>query len=314
MPEGTYFADGEVVQFATVAAVSAGEVLQVPDGRAGIAVDTVGAGDACAVQIAGVVKLTKTALEIYVPGQRIYWDASASSTTAVPPVTAADFFVGCAADDAAAADATAKIDLNKDWEGSIDQRRATFAQVPILTAGDPRAYQVGGGLRFNLDATNEAQKIDALSHKAVALDSDWIFLAEVVIDAAAGSSTDITVGMADGTHDSDFQSVASFCTIHVDGASQDILVQSDDGSTDVAPIDSTLNWAAGVPFAVAIDGRDTTDIKIYINGIRETAAATTLAIAAAASGLKACVHVEKSSSTNTAALSVANMKVMTGDL
>jgi hypothetical protein len=113
---------------------------------------------------------------------------------------------------------------------------------------------------------------------------------------------------------SDFQSAGSFCTIHIDGGSQDILVQSDDTATDVAPVDSNINWTAATPFALAIDGRDPTDIKLYINGVRETATSTTLAIAIAASGLKACVHIEKSSGTNTADVTVANMKIMTGDL
>lgn len=314
MPEATYLQDGDIISFATVAAVSAGEVLQVPDGRAGVAIDAAAAGALVSCQIRGIQNLTKTTNEIIVPGQRVYWDASTSKATTVPPITAGDFFVGCCAADAAAADATVQVAMNEDWEGSIDQRTSTFASVPVLTAGDPRAYSLGGGIRFHLDATNEAQKIDALSHKAVALDSDWIFLAEVVIDAAAGSATDISIGVADGTHATDFQSVATLCTIHVDGGSQNILVQSDDGTTDVAPVDSTIDWTAAVPFALAIDGRDPADIKLYINGIRETATSTTLALAAAASGLKACVHIEKSSSTDTAVVQVANMKVMTGDL
>lgn len=314
MAQAALLQSGEIISFTTVAAVVAGEVLQVPDGRVGAAIDAAAAGAVVSCQICGIHNLEKTANEIYVPGQRLYWDASASKVTAVPPLTAADFFVGCAADDAAAADTVAKVALNEDWEGSIDQRTSTFAQVPVLTAGDPRGYNLGGGIRFTIDATNEAQKIDALSHKAVALDSDWTFLAEVTVDAAAGSATDISIGVADGTHATDFQSVATLCTIHIDGGSANILVQSDDGTTDVAPIDSTIDWAAGVTFALAIDGRDPADIKLYINGIRETASSTTLALAAAASGLKACVHIEKTSSTDTATVQVSNMKVMTGDL
>lgn len=314
MPEASFFQVGDSLDYTPVAAVAAGEVLQAPDGRASVAPVAIEAGIKGSLCIAGIHKLAKTANQIFVPGQRAYWDASASAVTAVPPITAADYFVGCVAADAAAADTVVQVDLNKDWEGSIDQRSATFASVPVLTAGDPRVTNVGGGIRFVLDATNEAQKIDALSHKAVALDSDWIFLSEVTIDAAAGSATDIAIGVADGTNATDFQSVATFCTIHVDGASQNILVQSDDGTTDVAPIDSTIDWAAATPFALAIDGRDTTDIKVYINGIRESAAATTLALAAAANGLKACVHIEKTSSTNTADVTVSNLKVITSDL
>jgi hypothetical protein len=186
--------------------------------------------------------------------------------------------------------------------------------LPVLTSGDPRVIEVGGGMRFSIDATNEAQKIDALSHKAVALDSDWIFFSEVVIDAAAGSATDISIGVADGTNATDFQSVSTLCTIHVDGGSQNILVQSDDGTTDVAPVDSTIDWVAATPFSLVIDGRDTADIKLYINGIRETATSTTLALAAAANGLKACVHIEKTATTDAATVTVANLKVITSDL
>ena len=311
MAEATYYREGKIISFVTVSAVVAGEVVQVPDGRAGAVVTGVAAGELCDCQITDTYKLTKTANEIYVPGQRLYWDASASKVTAVPPITAADFFVGCSAADAAAADATAQVVFNTDWEGSVDQRSATFAVLPV---GSASCEQVGAGLRFNIAATSEAEKIDALSHKAVGLDSDWIFMAEVVIDAAATSAVDITVGVSDTTHATDFQSAASFCTIHIDGGSQDILVQSDDTATDVAPIDSNLNWVAATPFSVVIDGRDPADIKVYINGIRETATTTTLAIAIAASGLKACVHIEKTTGTEVAVVTVANMKIMTGDL
>jgi predicted RecA/RadA family phage recombinase len=314
MPEASYLQAGDTIQFTTVAAVSAGEVLQLPDGRACVAIDSAVAGGVVCGRIRGIHKMAKTASQIYVPGQRLYWDASESKVTAIPPITAADYFVGCAADDAAAADTEAQVVLNEDWEGSVDQRKSTFAVASTKTSGDPRVAQVGPGLRFEIDATSEAQMISVLSHKAVALDSDWIFLAEVVLDAAAGSATDITVGVSDSVDASDFQSAGSFCTIHIDGGSQDILVQSDDTATDVAPVDSNINWTAATPFALAIDGRDPTDIKLYINGVRETATSTTLAIAIAASGLKACVHIEKSSGTNTADVTVANMKIMTGDL
>lgn len=314
MAEATFSKDGKSVSYSTVGAVTSGEVLQAPDGRAGVALDAYAAGALAVLAIEGVYNLAKTANEIFVPGQRLYWDSSGSTVTSVPPITAADFFVGCSAGDAAAADATAAVDLNKDWEGSVDQRKSTFAVASTKTSGDPRVASVGAGMRFEVDATSEAQMISALSHKAVGLDSDWIFLAEVVLDAAAGSGTDISIGVSDSGHASDFQSAGSFCTIHIDGGTADILVQSDDGTTDVAPVDSNLNWTAAVPFALAIDGRDPADIKLYVNGIRETATSTTLAIAAAASGLKACVHIEKATGTNTADVTVANMKVLTGDL
>ncbi len=314
MADANYVQEGESIDYTPVAAVAAGECIQIYDGRAAVAPTAIAAGVKGSVQVCGVYSFAKTANEVHLPGQRVYWDESASTATVVPSITVGDFFIGIAVDDSAAAATTTKVLLNANPEGTIDQRTSTFAQVPVLTAGDPRSARLGGGERFILDATNEAQKIDMLSHRFVPLASDWIFFADVCIDAAAGSATDISIGVADGTHASDFQSVASFCTIHIDGGSQDILVQSDDGTTDVAPIDSNLNWVAATPFAVAIDGRNPADIGVYINGIRETATSTTLAIAAASSGLGAIVHIEKTSSTNTATVQVANMKVITSDL
>ena len=312
MPEASYLQAGDAISFTTVGALSAGEVIQVPDGRAAVAITDYIAGAIAVGSVSGIHRMSKTANQIYVPGQRMYWDASESKVTAIPPITAADYFVGCCVTDAAAADTEVEVDLNNDWEGSIDQRTSTFAQLPVAAAGNPRSARLGGGERFSITATSEAQKIDALSHKAVALASDWIFCAEVTIDAAAGSATDISIGMADGTDATDFQSVGAFCTIHVDGGSQNILVQSDD--PDVAPVDSNIDWVAAVPFSVVIDGRDTADIKLYINGIRETATSTTLAIETAASGLKAVVHIEKTTGTNVATVTVSNLKVLTADL
>jgi predicted RecA/RadA family phage recombinase len=314
MADAVLYQDGEMIDYTPVAAVLAGEIVQIYDGRAAVAPTAIAAGVKGSVYVKGVFKVLKTASELHVPGHRIMWDESASTATCAPSITAGDFFIGCAVQDAAAADSTTLVDLNSDPLGTIDQRRDSFASVPVLTSGDPRVTRVGGYDRFILDATNEAQKIDALSHRPVALASDWIFFADVCVDAAEAGATDISIGVADGTHATDFQSVATLCTIHIDGASQNILVQSDDGSTDVAPIDSTIDYVDATPFNVVIDGRNPADIVILINGIRETAAATTLALAAAASGLKACVHIEKTSSTDTAVVQVGNMKVTTQDI
>lgn len=313
MPEASFYQDGDTISFTSVNAVAAGEVLQVTGGRAGVAVDSCVAGGIVSCRIKNIHKLAKTADEVHLPGQRIYWDASASTATCVPSITAGDFFIGCCADDIAGSSATTSVDLNNDTLGTIDQRVDTFASLPVLTAGDPRAYNVGGGLRFTIDATSEAQKIDALSHKAVALAGDWIFFAHVNMEVASGSATDFTVGMASGTDATDAQSIAELATIHIDGASANILVQSDDGTTDLAPVDSTYDWAAGVPFSVAIDGRDITNIKMYINGLLEAGAGTP-ALTAGAGPLKALVHVEKTTGTNVATMTVSNLKVTTADL
>lgn len=313
MAEADYYQDGESIDYTPVAACSAGEVVQLNDGRAAVCPTAIAAGIKGSASVKGIYKFAKTASQVHLPGQRIYWDMSASTATCVPSVDAGDFFLGTATADSAAATTTTTVDINADYIGTIDQRRDIFAVVPVLTAGDPRVYNVGGAMRFTIDATNEAQKIDALSLRSVPVAGDWIFFAEVNVAAAAGGATDITIGMANGTHATDFQSVTEFVTIHIDGGSANILVQSDDGTTDLAPVDSTFDWTAGTIFAVAIDGRVVTDTPIYINGVQEAGAGTP-AVAVAAGPLKACVHIEKTSSTDAATVEVANMKVVTIDV
>ena len=53
MPEASYYQDGDTLDYTPAAALSSGQVIQVPDGRAAMAVGDIAAGVQGAVQVSG---------------------------------------------------------------------------------------------------------------------------------------------------------------------------------------------------------------------------------------------------------------------
>lgn len=295
-----------------VAAVESGEVWQMPDGLAAVKVglDEAAANDMAHFETEGIHTVAKTSGVVITDGQPVYWDHSANSAT-FEPVNDKDFFLGTAYGDAASADTTMEVNLNKRPHYSRDLLRGDgMGAVGFLSAlaGTPAAggfgYPVtlGGALILELTATNEAQKVDAMSVDGFAIGSNWIFEGIFrIINDGSNATQDFTLGVASGTHATDFQSVAEFAAVSTVGGSTNINCQSDDGTTDVAPTDSTKDYTEGSAVAnrvhVVIDGRDHTNIKFYVNGER-VLSATTFTLTAGTGPLFIIAHLEKTSGTD----------------
>ena len=117
-----------------------------------------------------------------------------------------------------------------------------------------------------------------------------------------------------GSHASDFQSVANFVAIHLDGAALSILVESDDGVTDVPPVDSTIDAVDNTPFFLQIDCRNPAACQILINGVNGVPGGTTLVLTDATLELKPIIHIEKTSNDTLADLRVLEAGVRTSDV
>ncbi|MGL4809460.1 MAG: hypothetical protein ACRC4O_12020, partial [Giesbergeria sp.] len=104
-----------------------------------------------------------------------------------------------------------------------------------------------------------------------------------------------------------FESVAAFAAIHFDGNDLSIKLHSDDGTTDVAIVDSTVDAVDNTYFHFVIDARVKSSVKFYVNGVR-LAAATTFVLTAYASTLSAFVHMEKTSNDTTAEIRVSSLR------
>lgn len=296
--EATYRDTDECVQIlAPTGGLAAGQVIQLPDGRAGFVegLQAIAAGDPASIRVRGKVLVPKTASVVLLDGQDVMFDHSANTATLDNPLDDKDFHLGTIVGDCAAADAEILIELNHWAKGIVDLNRTGFDTDLVLTAGAPYQRAQGGAAELGFSLTAEAQKIDLVSTRTFPVSSNWILdaIVEVVANADADVA-DLDVGVAIGTHASDFDAITEFVSVHLDmGADLNIDAQSDDGTTDTALADTTDDFAVGTPFHVTIDGRDHASCKIYINGVKRLNASA-FTLAAAAGPLKAICLLEKS--------------------
>lgn len=310
MPQARLLQAGCVVDWTADAAYSAGDVIQLPDGRAGVVTGDCASGDLIGVAVSGIYEMAKTTSMVLLPGGKAFWDHSADKVH-FRHGSDRDFYVGVVTEDATSAATTCKVNLNA-VQSNTSSLADGFRSLMVLTAGTPRILPNGAaGVQMTMSATAEAQKLDALGILGVDPDSEWI--AEfrfTVVDGGDNAALDVDIGVANGTHATDFDSVAEFCTIHLDGNSANISAQSDDGTTDVAIVDTTIDYTAGTPVEVWMDGRDPSDIQIYINGAL-VLGSSTFTLAAATGPIKPIVHMEKTSDDTPANLAVDWLHVRT---
>ena len=310
MAEALYHCEGERVDYTPSAAVGAGEVLQLDDGRAAFATSDIAASEMGSLQVCGQAKLAKST-EVYLKGQRVFWDVSASTATYTLTAGQQDFYVGFAAEDAATGDATVTVQLNAQPNYSIDLRGGRDTWTTEATNGLGVASLVGGGVSATFDAVAEAAQAAIYSVQSFPASKGWIAeFHAAIFDIGDDAALDISIGVANGSHATDFDSVTESVVIHLDGAALDILAESDDGTTEVAATDTTVNAVDDTYFFVQIDGRDSTDVKFYINGAR-VLSGSTFKTAAATGPLKAILHIEKTSNDTTADVRVKDFTVRT---
>jgi predicted RecA/RadA family phage recombinase len=300
------------------AAIASGEVHQMPDGRAGVftGLCAAAANDRTNWSTDGQKTVAKTASQVWVDGCELWWDHSANSATCIPQYADKDFYLGCAVGDAASAATEGVVNLNVKPSYIIDLHESGGDTAIIKTVVGSTTVEVpnlvmrGGSAVANFGTTAEAQKVDWLSKRSFPLASNWILDADIeVIVNADADVADLSVGVANATADADAEAITEFVLVHLDmGADLNIDVDSDDGTTDVGITDSTVDWVLGTPFHVTIDGRDPSDVQVYINGVL-VLAATTFTLAAATGPLKALFHLEKSSNDSPGTVHLDNLKV-----
>ena len=305
--QALYRQDGESLDFTAPAAITGGEVFQLSDGRAAVCPVDVASGAVGAASVCGVYRLKLTDSINILNGGRVYWDHSANKAH-FKKVNDRDFYLGRAiADVTAGTDKTVDVAINVDPTYDIDVLRDAVLSVPVGTQavggfGFPK--QLGGAASIELTATSEAQKIDMLSVDRFALASNAIV--EAIFrapDAGSGAAVDINIGIANDTHATDADSITESVFLHIDGASTNLLLESDDGTTEVAATDSTVDITAGSAVAnrveVWFDLRNPADVQIYIDGVLMLGS-TVFNIAAATGPLGLLAHVEKTTGTTTA--------------
>ena len=310
MAEALYSQSGCILNWVADAAYSNGDVVQMPDGRAGVVTVNCSSGDTVGVRVHGVEKVAKTTSMVILDGGRVYWDHSANKAH-YASVSDRDFYLGVAVGDAASADTTMYVSLNVLPQYKLDLVRDPYISILVGTAalnGFGYPYREGGGLRFNITATSEAQKVDALSVERLAPGSKAIVeCAFRMPNGGSGSASDFSIGLAHATHASDADSITDSIFIHMDGGSTTINAECDDGTNETAATTTATTFTAGTALTnrveVWIDCRTLSSIKFYVNGAR-VASGTTFSVAAMTNALGLLAHVEKTTGTETADMTI----------
>lgn len=287
--------NGDSLGLTLLAACAAGDIWQLPDGRAGVrqGLRAGAAGDLYDFSCDGVFRVPK-ASGVLLDGGRLYWDHSAGNAT-YKRANDRDFYLGTVVGDAATADTTVLVNLNARQRNVLSLQESAFRHVPVLTAGTPVLRALGGNRALVFSATAEAQKLDLLSEEGFAPGANAIVEGIVnVVTNGDAAAVDFNVGLANGTHATDADAITESLFIHIDGASTNIAAESDDGTTEVAATDTTLDFTAGTPFEFWMDCRNPADIQVYVNGAL-VLGATVFKLDAATGPLKLLAHLEKTS-------------------
>lgn len=303
MTDATFVRDRDDNRVTAAAAVAAGEVWQLKDGRAGVKTGQDGGavGDRVKFTTTGQFTFPKTDAVNFLDGGRAFWDASASAVN-FKKVGDRDFYLGRFVGDAAAADTACVVNINVDPPYDVDLARDPFVTAIVGTQalGGLALLRRGGAHDAVISSVNEAQKVDALSVDGFApLTANAIVeFAFTVPNDGAGTVVDVSVGVASGTHATDADAIASHLLMHLDANNTNINFQSKDGTTTVAATDSTKDYAEGQALAnrveVWFDMRDPADVQVYVDGVNVLPATVFNVSAAAAASWFLLLHVEKS--------------------
>ncbi len=299
MAEANYVQDGYIIDWTPTAAVAAGEVIQLKDGRAGVAVDAIAAGALGAVQVRGIVSVLKSITQTMLVSNKVFWDTSASKCNLLHGGST-DFFLGTVVDDATYTATTVKVNLNAKPAYTLALSDGFWAvPIPAITA-NPQGMMFGhgNGVSMAFDTAAEAEKFDALSTNAIATSTPGVLQALVCINLNGDNAAfDFNVGLANESHATNADTITSSLFLHTDGAALTLNIESDNAAAEVAATSTTISAVVGTPFLVTWDLRSWSDIKCYINGLRvgdgTTGSAVTMTLAGVAGPLKLLAHMEK---------------------
>ncbi len=277
--------EGETIDWIADADYVAGQIIQLRDGRAAVVSVPVSSGLKVGVHVCGIFEIQKTTSMLILMGSRLFWDFSANKCHLLHG-NDRDFFLGTAEGGGpthitsatsagvsgptiAATAAGTSVFVNLNAKAANEMSLASgHVGVPVYTAGlNLGAFGTGEGVNLIKDATNEAQKVDALSFRAMAVEALSIVDALVCVNSDSNAASDTSIGLANATHATDADAITEHLLIHLDGGSTAIKLQSKDGTTTVTATDTTVVYSAGTPFLVQFDLSNTSDIQAYVNGV-----------------------------------------------
>jgi len=176
-----------------------------------------------------------------------------------------------------------------------------------------------GGIKGDFDATAEIALCSARTRndclpidKGITMDVDLV-VADIgdaaAIDVDWGLGTALTTNSEASIDHADMVQLACF---HLDGAADDVLAQSDDNTTDVAAVDTTVDndSTTDVSKHYKIIVRPTGTVEFWIANARVLSTTTFAMLSTALAG--AFINMEKTSDDTTASIIFRNLRVAGG--
>lgn len=109
--EAIYLGSGEILDHTPASALAAGEVIQLADGMAAVAVADIAANEMGSVRVCGLHDFDSASATVFAIGAEVWWDASANKAITTPG-EAADFYLGTATVAKANGQTTVRVSLN----------------------------------------------------------------------------------------------------------------------------------------------------------------------------------------------------------
>ncbi len=312
--EAVFQKAADVLEFTTAADRTAGEVVKLWDGRAGVVVRDIdySVNPIGATQVAGEFKLTKTTnISAFKKGDAVYWDATNNVAVSVT----GDFYVGVCTRVATLAAVLVYVDLNEGpasrnpdivfFDDFLGGAVATDEEWAVVDVGDATEAVVadthGGEFALTIAATSEAEDAVLYGNDQLHYDIDKLKKLEFRMKVTTpGTGVSVVAGMA-GDHNLDNDTVAQHAWFRFD-ASMACKSESDDGTTDNDDkVVATLT--TGVYYDFEIDFTDSSDVKFYVNGAQVTTG-TTFDMSAYTAGLQPYFSCDKASGTGACVLTL----------
>ncbi len=296
---------GAVVEdYTPAAATTAGDIIQLADGRAAVACTDLDASEAGSVYTAGQFTVTKYNAVVGLDGQAYFWDKTNSRASYT-----GDFQIGTLADDAAVTATTCIVNLNAQVRPIIALNKSDWTKQ---TSTGTVTINPGNAVALDLTTASSAQYAKIIARNGVDIDEKPIL--ETWIDVSDnGDATAMTLDVgfvSSAVASSAIGSEANLITLHLDGNSLDIDIQSDDGTTDTAAFDTGKNAVEDTLAFWQIDCRNKSTPAAYVNGA--LCSATGITLSAVTGTLYPMAFVGKTANDTPGGLIVTDMIVRTG--
>ena len=209
-------------------------------------------------------------------------------------------------------------DFTDDWPAAgtaLPLGSQPWLKVETLGLGVIDSVEANGVKKFVFDAVAEAATA-ALYMPTTPFDIDKNPIFECVVavfDIGDNAALDINIGLASGSHATDFDSISEYMAFHLDGSDLSVSCQSEDGSTTTAAVDSLVDLVDDTYARLKIDCTDKADVKFSIDldgtGYVRVCSGTTFVMSNYSGLLTPIVHVEKTSDNTLADVRVDRIRV-----